>query len=117
MLLVELQGDQSREVIRVLVECCLQESSYNPYYGHLAARLTAVSKSHAVGGVTTDAAQQTACLHSMQCCDQQASRRSQDAADQTAVSCVDTAPAHTPSTHSQHTHTHYQCCCTISAMA
>eukprot|EP00878_Enallax_costatus_P026688 GHUV01028663.1.p2 GENE.GHUV01028663.1~~GHUV01028663.1.p2 ORF type:complete len:114 (-),score=4.69 GHUV01028663.1:1371-1712(-) len=42
------QGDQSREIIRVLVECCLQEARYNPYYGHLAARLAAVSKSHKV---------------------------------------------------------------------
>jgi hypothetical protein len=31
-------------VVRVLVECCLQEARYNPYYGHLAARLAAVSK-------------------------------------------------------------------------
>jgi nucleolar MIF4G domain-containing protein 1 len=48
LLLLLLQGDQSREVVRVLVECCLQESRYNPYYGHLAARLAAVSKSHKV---------------------------------------------------------------------
>jgi hypothetical protein len=47
-LLLLLQGDQSREVVRVLVECCLQEARYNPYYGHLAARLAAVSKSHKV---------------------------------------------------------------------
>jgi len=43
-----LQGDQSREVVRVLVECCLQEARYNPYYGHLAARLAAVSKGYKV---------------------------------------------------------------------
>jgi hypothetical protein len=43
------QGDQSREVVRVLVECCLQEARYNPYYGHLAARLAAVSKGYKVG--------------------------------------------------------------------
>lgn len=44
-----VQGDQSREVVRVLVECCLQEARYNPYYGHLAARLAAVSKGYKVG--------------------------------------------------------------------
>jgi nucleolar MIF4G domain-containing protein 1 len=44
-----MQGDQSREVVRVLVECCLQEARYNPYYGHLAARLAAVSKGYKVG--------------------------------------------------------------------
>lgn len=43
-----LQGDQSREVVRVVVECCLQEARYNPYYGHLAARLAAVSKGYKV---------------------------------------------------------------------
>eukprot|EP00882_Tetradesmus_deserticola_P005559 GHRQ01005853.1.p1 GENE.GHRQ01005853.1~~GHRQ01005853.1.p1 ORF type:complete len:459 (+),score=245.23 GHRQ01005853.1:253-1629(+) len=48
LLRLPLKGDQSREVVRVLVECCLQESRYNPYYGHLAARLAAVSKSHKV---------------------------------------------------------------------
>lgn len=49
MLCCAVQGDQSREVVRVLVECCLQEARYNPYYGHLAARLAAVSKGYKVG--------------------------------------------------------------------
>ncbi|KAF8061907.1 MRF1 [Scenedesmus sp. PABB004] len=46
LLRLPLKGDQSREVMRVLVECALQEARYNPYYGHLAARLAAVSKAH-----------------------------------------------------------------------
>lgn len=54
-----VQGDQSREVVRVLVECCLQESRFNPYYGFLAARLAAVSKSHKVGRVR----EQCWCMH------------------------------------------------------
>lgn len=32
----------------MLVECCLQEASPNPYYGLLAAKLAAHSKSHKV---------------------------------------------------------------------
>jgi nucleolar MIF4G domain-containing protein 1 len=34
-----LQGQQDRELVRVLVECCGQEKTYNPYYALLAARL------------------------------------------------------------------------------
>ena len=34
-----LKGKAERDVIRVLIECCSQEKSYNPYYAHLANRI------------------------------------------------------------------------------
>ena len=34
-----LKGKAERDVIRVLIECCCQEKSYNPYYAHLANRI------------------------------------------------------------------------------
>lgn len=34
--------------MRVTVECCLQERSWNPYYMHLLQRLLAASKAHRV---------------------------------------------------------------------
>nr|XP_034834897.1 nucleolar MIF4G domain-containing protein 1 homolog [Maniola hyperantus] len=34
-----LKGQQEREVIHVLLACCLQEKSYNPYYGVLGQKL------------------------------------------------------------------------------
>ncbi|GBF89357.1 hypothetical protein Rsub_02235 [Raphidocelis subcapitata] len=46
LLRLPLKGEQDREVVRVLVDCALSEAPWNPYYGHLAARLAAASKSH-----------------------------------------------------------------------
>jgi len=43
-----MQGESEREVVRVTVECCLQERSWNPYYSHLLQRLLASSKAHRV---------------------------------------------------------------------
>ena len=43
-----MQGEAEREVVRVTVECCLQERSWNPYYMHLLQRLLAASKAHRV---------------------------------------------------------------------
>jgi len=34
-----LKGQQDREVIRVLIECCGQEKTYNPFYAVVAVRL------------------------------------------------------------------------------
>lgn len=45
------QGEQDRELVRVLMECCLQEKHWNPYYGFLAAKLAQHSKSHKVKGL------------------------------------------------------------------
>ena len=33
-------------MVRVLLHCCLAESSWNPYYGHLALKLARSSKAH-----------------------------------------------------------------------
>jgi len=36
---LNLRGKQDREIIRVLVHCCGQEKSYNPFYAFLAIRI------------------------------------------------------------------------------
>ena len=36
---LNLKGKQDREIVRVLVHCCGQEKSYNPFYAFLAVRL------------------------------------------------------------------------------
>ncbi|KAL3133156.1 hypothetical protein ABBQ38_007050 [Trebouxia sp. C0009 RCD-2024] len=48
LLRLPLKGEAEREVVRVTVECCLQERSWNPYYVHLLQRLLAASKAHRV---------------------------------------------------------------------
>jgi MA3 domain len=42
------QGEAEREVVRVPVECCLQEAGWNPYYALLLTRLAAAAAGHAV---------------------------------------------------------------------
>lgn len=39
VLRLNLKGAQEREVARVIIECCCQEASYNPFYAHLAERV------------------------------------------------------------------------------
>lgn len=39
ILRLNLKGAQEREIARVIIECCSQERSYNPFYSHLAARV------------------------------------------------------------------------------
>lgn len=39
ILRLNLKGAQEREIARVIVECCCQEGSYNPFYAHLAERV------------------------------------------------------------------------------
>lgn len=34
-----LKGHQERETVHVLVDCCLQERTYNPFYAFLASKL------------------------------------------------------------------------------
>lgn len=34
-----LKDQQEREIVHVLVDCCLQEKTYNPFYAFLAGRL------------------------------------------------------------------------------
>ncbi|KAE8663121.1 MIF4G domain and MA3 domain-containing protein isoform 1 [Hibiscus syriacus] len=46
LLRLDLPGKQDRDVIRVLVECCLQEKVFNKYYTVLAAKLCEHDKNH-----------------------------------------------------------------------
>uniref|UniRef100_A0A7S3UI00 MI domain-containing protein n=2 Tax=Picocystis salinarum TaxID=88271 RepID=A0A7S3UI00_9CHLO len=46
LLRLPLKGVQEREIIRVLVDCCLHESVYNGYYGVLGNKLCVSSQSH-----------------------------------------------------------------------
>ncbi|KAL4421444.1 hypothetical protein ABPG75_010735 [Micractinium tetrahymenae] len=46
LLRLGLKGEQEREVVRVTVECCLQEKAWNAYYAHLLIRLCTAGKSH-----------------------------------------------------------------------
>jgi nucleolar MIF4G domain-containing protein 1 len=46
LLKLPLAGGQEREIPRVLLECCLQEAAYNPFYELTAVRLGTGSKRH-----------------------------------------------------------------------
>ncbi|XP_061343317.1 uncharacterized protein LOC133289407 [Gastrolobium bilobum] len=46
LLRMELPGKQDRDVMRVLVECCLQEKVFNKYYTVLASKLCEHDKNH-----------------------------------------------------------------------
>ncbi|KAL2620402.1 hypothetical protein R1flu_000607 [Riccia fluitans] len=46
ILRLKLPGTQDREVLRVIVECCLQEKVFNKYYALLAAKLCQHDKNH-----------------------------------------------------------------------
>ncbi|KZV27196.1 hypothetical protein F511_04649, partial [Dorcoceras hygrometricum] len=46
LLRLELLGKQDREIMRVLVECCLQEKIFNKYYCLLASKLCSFDKNH-----------------------------------------------------------------------
>ncbi|GAB2267204.1 hypothetical protein Dimus_002189 [Dionaea muscipula] len=46
LLRLDLQGKQDREVMRVLVDCCLQEKVFNKYYTALASKLCSHDKNH-----------------------------------------------------------------------
>lgn len=35
LLRMELKGQQEREIIHVIIDCCIQEKTYNPYYAYL----------------------------------------------------------------------------------
>lgn len=48
LLRLGLKGDQEREIVRVTVECCLNETSYNPYYAQVLIRLCNVAKGHKI---------------------------------------------------------------------
>jgi nucleolar MIF4G domain-containing protein 1 len=46
LLRLPLADKQDREIPRVLLECCLQEKAYNPYYEVLASKLCERQRSH-----------------------------------------------------------------------
>ncbi|XVF56838.1 hypothetical protein PTKIN_Ptkin06aG0152300 [Pterospermum kingtungense] len=46
LLRLDLPGKQDRDIMRVLVECCLQEKIFNKYYTVLAAKLCEHDKNH-----------------------------------------------------------------------
>ncbi|XP_024032162.1 nucleolar MIF4G domain-containing protein 1-like, partial [Morus notabilis] len=46
LLRLDLPGKQDREIMRVLVECCLQEKVFNKYYAALASKLCEHDKNH-----------------------------------------------------------------------
>ncbi|XP_015870472.1 uncharacterized protein LOC107407676 isoform X1 [Ziziphus jujuba] len=46
LLRLDLPGKQDREIMRVLVECCLQEKVFNKYYTVLASKLCEHEKNH-----------------------------------------------------------------------
>ncbi|KAK1310290.1 hypothetical protein QJS10_CPA08g00081 [Acorus calamus] len=46
ILRLDLSGKQDREIMRVLVECCLQERIFNKYYSVLASKLCSHDKNH-----------------------------------------------------------------------
>ncbi|XP_071803318.1 nucleolar MIF4G domain-containing protein 1-like [Asterias amurensis] len=39
VLRLNIKGGQEREVVHVLINCCLQEATFNPYYAHLGCKL------------------------------------------------------------------------------
>lgn len=41
---LNLKGSQDREIPRVILDCCGQESKYNPFYVHLAKRLCELNR-------------------------------------------------------------------------
>lgn len=48
LLRLDLKGQQEREIVRVVVECCLHEAAWNPYYGLILKRLCKLAKGHKV---------------------------------------------------------------------
>ena len=42
-----------REVLFVAIDCCVQEKSYNPYYGHLVAKLASIDRRYRIAGQFT----------------------------------------------------------------
>ncbi|KAJ1261599.1 hypothetical protein BS78_09G042500 [Paspalum vaginatum] len=46
LLRLGLSGKQDREIIRVIVDCCLQEKTFNKYYTVLASKLCSHEKNH-----------------------------------------------------------------------
>jgi nucleolar MIF4G domain-containing protein 1 len=43
---LKLQNKQDREIVRVIMECCLQEKIYNPFYALVGQKLCEHSHNH-----------------------------------------------------------------------
>ena len=43
-----VQGEAQREIVRVAMDCCLQEAAWNPYYAALLRNVLAASQNHCV---------------------------------------------------------------------
>jgi hypothetical protein len=48
LLKLKLKAKQDREIVHVIVDCCLQEKTYNPFYEHLVMKLCQHSQNHKV---------------------------------------------------------------------
>lgn len=48
LLRLNLKGQQEREIVKVIIECCLQEKTWNVYYGLVINRLCKLAKGHRV---------------------------------------------------------------------
>jgi len=48
LLRLNLKDVQTREVIHVLIDCCMQEKTYNPYYAYLGQKFCEYSRSYQV---------------------------------------------------------------------
>ena len=46
-----LKDQQEREIVHVLVDCCLQEKTYNPFYAFLAGKFCAYERRFQVTGL------------------------------------------------------------------
>jgi len=44
LLKLNLKGKQDRDIVVVLIHCCLQEKTYNKFYGHLGDKLCSFQK-------------------------------------------------------------------------
>ena len=45
-----LKDQQEREIVHVLVDCCLQEKTYNPFYAFLAGKFCTYERRFQVTG-------------------------------------------------------------------
>lgn len=48
LLKLNLKDKQAREIVHVVVDCCLQERVFNPFYAHLSERLCQFSRSYQI---------------------------------------------------------------------
>lgn len=46
LLRLKLKGKQEREVVRVLLDCCVQQRVYNPYFSLVAQKLCERDTNH-----------------------------------------------------------------------